>query len=226
MSRQRFPADMSTRRMREDAIPATDQQEGVASPYRAIGTDAQAKTNYRSIGGSGGSVSLKDSRVGGLFAKDSIKNNWRADGGLNTPLGKSAQEISKQAEGAGGKTDRPLLAPAPTESISRGKPTFGSDGREIMPTSETSSRTTVLDASVKPIKGMTMAADPLNPYQFQKLNPDEFTLGTQSADGGGEVRSFAGKMDDYVFNGSMSDKDRMQIMRVMNRKYGARGVLS
>lgn len=48
---------------------------------------------------------------------------------------------------------------------------------------------------------------------------------SQTEDEGGEVRTFASKLDDHVFNGDMSDKDRMQVMRAMNRKYGAKGVL-
>jgi len=48
----------------------------------------------------------------------------------------------------------------------------------------------------------------------------------QAADAGGEVRSFNGRLDDYVFEGSMSDKDRQTVMKAMLRKHGPRGVLS
>ena len=69
MSRQRFPADMSTRRMRENIDPETGDPRTGPAPYRAIGTDAQVTPAFRAIGGSGGSSSLLDRRSGGLFAK-------------------------------------------------------------------------------------------------------------------------------------------------------------
>lgn len=199
MRQQRFPADMSTRRMRENIDPETGNPgTGAASPYRAIGTDAQATLAYRSIGGSGGSVSLKDSRVGGLFAKNSIKGNWRADGGLNTPLGRSARDIGGQSEGMSWQ-----------EAGSQIKSTLGKSMAEA-------------DAEYLTGTGPSMTL-------IGSDEDESFAntgLDTQQAAAGGQVRSFSGQLDDYVFNGSMSDKDRMQVMRVMNRKYGARGVLS
>jgi hypothetical protein len=48
-------------------------------------------------------------------------------------------------------------------------------------------------------------------------------VGSRSS--GGETRGMMARLDDHVFNGNMSDKDRMQVMRAMNRKYGAKGVL-
>ena len=189
---------MSTRRMRENIDPETGDPRTGPAPYRAIGTDAQATPAYRSIGGSGGSLSLKDTRTGGLFAKGSIKSNWRADGGLNTPLGKSARDIGGQSEGASWQ-----------ETGSQIKSTIGKS---------------LMKAEAEYLTGTGPNMTLIGSDEDESF--DNTGIDTQLAAGGGQVRSFAGQLDDYVFNGSMSDKDRQQVMRVMNRKYGARGVLS
>ena len=211
---------MSTRRMRENIDPETGDPRTGPAPYRAIGTDAQVTPAFRAIGGSGGSSSLLDRRSGGLFAKGGIKSNWRADGGLNTQLGGSAKEIASQVEGTGMK--------AATASVVDKLKTMQSDldgyltgegPNMVLAGSEE-------DESFSNTGGRSSFQSGIDPLQFRGIDESEFTLkGTRLAAEGGQVRSFAGQLDDYVFNGSMSDKDRQQVMRVMNRKYGARGVL-
>jgi hypothetical protein len=52
------------------------------------------------------------------------------------------------------------------------------------------------------------------------------TRDERSADGGGKTRSFNGELDDLVYEGSMSDKDRQTVTKALLRKHGPRGVLS
>jgi len=225
-----------TRASREAYVPeggeqATKGPKLSAQSFSAQGLQAGAvASNGMTVAESrqtGGAMeSLKDRRVGGLFAKGSVKDNWRADGGLAFPSqAKDAISAASQTDSTNFLTQGDVIRGAArggTKTEIASTPTEFS----AKPLEERASLLgKPLDAGVKSKGFAATLMDPLDPYgTFDSARKEDFTLAlpSEQTDGDG---GFARRLDDFVFNGDMSNEDRQYVMRVVGRTRGLRGVL-
>lgn len=207
-----------TRASREMYDPTANEE----NPARRLAPGAKISAQSFSAGGSAGErvrdlssarsisntmSSLKDARVGGLFAKDSVKDNWRADGGLVfKPKLPGALGVAGDTEGTSFLTQGDVIrkaASAPSKA----------PGESYRDQVGLLSKPLSADTRLEPL-------DRMDTYSFDGSAEDASRLSRPS-----ETGSFSRTLDDYVFDGSMSNENRLQVMRVMNRRFGAEGVL-
>lgn len=229
-----------TRRTREDFNPGGESAARgpklSAQSFSAQGLKpGQVSTNGMTVAeplSTGNAMaSLKDSRVGGLFAKGSVKDNWRADGGLAFSQARDTMGIAGQKDSTDFmQTQADVIRNAAADSKRKALTIPGEPGG-----SDPSSLSLLgkpLDTSTKFSGFAASSMDPLAPFagQARKLeNPAlldmDLGLGAQADMDGGDTREYSRKLDDHVFNGDMSHEDRVHVQKVMLRKFGAKGVM-
>jgi len=212
------------REMQERASVLTEKAAGRNTVgYQAIGASAEGTMT-------GGRKNVDGSVIGNMETTRAMK--WEAIagpgaaeaaqgirvGGGGTIGGAPSLKGAKQAGTFGSDGGQSLLAdPGRRKGFIEIGKSFGfTVGEKKVPLIGAKEDTTFVKPGEAAVKRWS-STDP--------VKKDEVS-GVALAAGGGETRSLNGQLDDFVFEGSMSDKDRQTVMKALLRKHGPRGVLS
>lgn len=189
------------------------EEEGIARQERMDDLPKGFKTPYKDIQGN----------VVGQMTAGKKDITGKVTGRYNAGSDLTAQALSDSTQEAG---SRNTIGGMPSLTAAKTAGRFGSGGSGSLLADPSRQKGFI---SIGKSFGFTVGQKPEGPKPattdttFLKEGQEGFF--NNAADDGGEVRSLNGRLDDHVFNGNMSDKDRQTVMRAMVRRHGARGAL-